>query len=372
VEILVDREIHRSEAAFAPFGHTRVFDGRNLTRASLGAAEILLVRSVTRVDEALLGGSAVRFVGTATSGIEHVDTDYLRNSNIQFADAGGCNARAVAEYVICCIYAFAAIHRRAVHELTVGVVGYGHVGSALVRCLARLNIRCKIHDPLVDQRQDGPSLGSLEEILACDVVTLHVPLTQNVPFATRHLIDQPKLALLRNSALLINAARGGVVDEDALCRHISVCPQTYVALDCWDGEPSPQPAMIEKAWRATPHIAGHTFEARRNACAELRRQLADFLNISRPDTPLEMPPRIDVHRGTLSEVAEILALLSPWHHDPRAMLALRHAGKSQRAADFDALRRRFGGRREFSGYVVARAGLDHDTVAQLDALGFAA
>jgi erythronate-4-phosphate dehydrogenase len=371
VELLIDREIAGAPAAFSTFGSVRLFDGRRLSSADLEGAEVLLVRSVSRVDEALLGGSKVRFVGTATAGVDHVDSDYLQAAGIRFADAAGCNARAVAEYVICCIYAFADEHAMCVNELTVGIVGYGHVGRTLKALLERLDIDFAINDPLLGPTVDGISTVSLDEALQRDVITLHVPLTLTGVHATSGLLGSRSISQLRTPSLLINAARGGVVDEQALGLRREAAPPIFAAIDCWSGEPGVAPTTVAQAWRATPHIAGHTLEARVNASAILHRQLCAYLGSAVIAPDLLPQKKIELDRGGAESTARILALANPLHAHTVRMRELVDLPPSERAHGFDELRRRYGLRRQFSSHVVAPAGLDADTVAELDALGFA-
>ena len=370
MELLVDREIAGAPDAFSTFGSVRLFDGRRLSSADLGGAEVLLVRSVSRVDEALLGGSKVRFVGTATAGVDHIDSDYLGSSGIRFADAAGCNAQAVAEYVICCIYAFADEHARSVNDLTVGIVGYGHVGRTLKALLERLDIDFAINDPPLGTALDGIRTVSLDEALQCDVITLHVPLTVSGVHATSGLLGIRSISQLRMPSLLINAARGGVVDEQALRQRRAAATPIFAAIDCWTGEPAVAPATVAQAWRATPHIAGHTLEARVNASAILHRALCAYLGSAVIAPDLLAQNKIELDRGGAESTAKILALANPLHAHTARMRELVDLSPSARAVGFDELRRRYGLRRQFSSHVVAPAGLDADTVAELDALGF--
>lgn len=366
MEILADAGIAAVETAFSGFGRLRTFDGRSLGAGDLGDAEVLLVRSVTRVDAALLAGSAVRFVGTSTAGVDHVDTAWLAAQGIAFADAAGCNARAVAEHVVVCLHAFAAERGCDVRALRVGIVGYGHVGRAVGALLRALGVGYVVNDPPLGD-VPGETFVPLAEALAADVVTLHVPLTERGPHATRDLVNAERVAALRPGTLLINAARGGVVDEHALAARAD--DGILAAIDCWDGEPDPGTMMLARAWRASPHIAGHSREARVAATRLLHRALAVHLGDDRAFTE----PR-DEDRQRIEGVSSVGAALEHVHSlalhtvRMRRMLALP---KARRAAHFDDIRARYGLRREFAHYTVACGDPGPDTVGRLTALGFA-
>jgi len=370
VELLVDREIPGAATAFAAFGRVRLFDGRTLVAAEVAPADVLIVRSVTRVDAALLDGSGVRFVGTATAGIDHVDTHYLAAAGITFSAAAGCNARAVAEHVICCLYLYAAHRGIRVQDVRVAIVGYGHVGRALGVVLDRLAIPFVVNDPPLGTAIRDVSVVTLEEALGCDVVSLHVPLTAGGSHPTIGLVDAAALARMAPGALLINAARGGVVDERALVARLQSAAALLAAIDCWVDEPCIDIDLLRHCWLATPHIAGHTLEARVRATALLQVALADWTG-HRPalpellagdsHTPIEYSPA--GLPGVLARVHDLEA------HAARMRRLLTHP-PAARGTAFDTLRREHGLRRQFASFAVASPGLDADTVRQLQALDF--
>ncbi|MCB1745825.1 MAG: 4-phosphoerythronate dehydrogenase [Gammaproteobacteria bacterium] len=369
MEILVDREIPGAASVFADFGRARLFEGRSLAAADLGDAEVLLVRSVTRVDGGLLAGSRVRFVGTATAGVDHVDTAWLAAQGIAFSAAAGCNARAVAEHVLCCVYAWAARRRADARELSLGIIGCGHVGGELHALASALGIAVRANDPPLGGRAGAIELVDLDAVLGCDVVSLHVPFTGDGAHPTRDLVDARRVAALRPGTLVINAARGGVLNEAALVARL-VDGELGAALDCWAGEPALAPVALAASTWATPHIAGHSREARARASLLLHRALARWLERDcAPPAELALAPaaRLEVDRGG---IVALLARIHPLAAHTARLRALGALAPAQRAALFDAQRRHYGLRREFGAYTVACPGADADTVAQLVALGF--
>ena len=372
MEILADREIAAVAEVFEAFGPVRLFDGRRLRQTDIGDAEILLVRSVTPIDHSLLAGTPVRFVGTATAGVDHVDAEFLTRASIEFAYAEGCNARAVAEHVATCLYTYAALRKVPLRELAVGIVGYGNVGRCLATLLKKLGIEFAISDPPLAEANGAVRTLSLEEIMDHDVVSLHVPLTSTGQHRTVNLIDENGINRLRHEALLINAARGGVVNEGALCRRLEAGAPLYAAVDCWSYEPDIDAALLRSAWVATPHIAGHSYEARLEATRMLHTALNVFCGMNEV-FPSGLKAPAAGRKTPLSAVGGIAELLSEVHplagqsERLRRMLALPTA---RRGAHFDDVRARFGLRREFSSFIVASDGLAPDTVAELGALGF--
>lgn len=372
MRLLVDREIRGAPDVFARFGDVTLFSGRTLKRTDLVPADVLLVRSVTRIDADLLDGTPVRIVGTATAGTDHLDLDYLSERGIEVFDAAGCNARAVAEYVLACALLASALQRRPAAELRIGVIGYGNVGKQVAALFTALGMPCVINDPPLAAAGSDISLETLEAALACDIVTLHVPLTDDGAHPTRGLIAAAELAAINDDALLINAARGGVVDEHALLTWMRQ-RERAIALDCWVNEPSVAPELLRRVTLASPHIAGHTIEARERAASLLVDALAACLGDTVPATTGKRKSGVIDSVDSAGRFATVrtavLACCDPRVPTTRlrATLAL---DPGARAGAFDQLRRDAAGRREFTHYRIATAGLQSDTVACLRALGF--
>ncbi len=369
MKILLDDEISGGPPAFAEFGDVQTFVGRDLGPADLDDADILLIRSVTRVDETLLGGSNIRFVGTSTAGIDHVDMNWLEANGIEFASAPGCNAEAVAEHVICCLFSYAAEIGRRPRSLRVGIVGYGHVGKSLAGKLSGLGIEHLINDPPLAEREPDLPSRSLEEIVQCDVITLHVPLTTEGDHPTSRLFGTREFAALRPRALLINAARGGIVDEVALSRHANHDPDFRAAVDCWQGEPLVNLDTLAQAWRASPHVAGHTFGARANATAMLRQALGSYVGRKPGDYQQDAQKQLIAVRPGFSETAGLLEQIQPLINHTEVMRTWSSGDFDARRQAFDRYRRTHGLRRGFAASAVAPAGLQQDTVEDLKALG---
>ncbi len=279
--IVADENILDVTDAFQAFGELRLLPGRLIRASDLKDADALVVRSVTRVDEALLGGSQVRFVATATSGQDHLDRDWLARTGVHVADAAGANANAVVEYVI---QALCEIHdvqspdvlARRLQGKRLAVVGAGHVGSRLLRFCTITGIQCVVCDPFLDRL--SPRLAhlprvDLEEALDCELISLHVPLTDEGPHPTRNMLDANRIAALAPGTVLVNTARGEVLDAVALHKRLSQLDDLNVVLDVYPDEPEIDRQLCERLSIATPHIAGYSVEAKQ---AATQRVLAAF------------------------------------------------------------------------------------------------
>ncbi len=367
LRILADENMRGVRELFAPLGEVRTLPGRSITVADLAAVDILLVRSVTAVNEALLGDSPVRFVGTATSGFDHIDRDYLRRRNIAFAHAPGANANSVVEYVLSAICRCDDQLQRLLQGGRVGILGYGVIGRALAARLAALGIDYRWNDPWLEKESGA---ASLEEVLACQVVTLHAELTERQPWPSRHLLDEARLALLSGGQLLINASRGAVIDNAALLRRLQSAAAPQVTLDVWENEPYFDVELLPWLRYATAHIAGYSLDGKLRATRMLRESAVAQLAL-----PIE--PLADDDGGAVLELpgggsdADVLrrAVLARYDitADDRLFRDMVQAG-GDRAAGFDRLRRDYAERRELAGSRV-QGEFNHEEQSLLEALG---
>ncbi len=376
MRIIADRDIPQVQSAFSDFGDVELVSGRSLTSEQLGDAEILLVRSVTKVNKDLLEHSKIRLVGTATSGIDHLDTRYLQERDIDYVNAAGCNARAVAEYVVACSFLLGRLGSVDASELTAGIIGFGNVGKFTHAMLSALGVACVVNDPLLEPEQHDVRFVDLDDALQSDIVTLHVPLSELGEFPTRGLLGAAELAQMGARTLLINTARGGVIDEASLFKWLTESAYAMAVVDCWHGEPIVDLALLGQAAIATPHIAGHTIEARLRATSMLSSRLGVKLGIEPAWAAAPMPP-IDLQlqvpgsgRGRDAVGDAVLRCCDP-RISTDAMRETANLGTADRAAAFDRLRQKASSRREFSSHRVACDGLQLDTVPELGELGFA-
>lgn len=270
MKILADQQIPFAAQAFKQFGEVELVHGRSICNQRLQDVDILLVRSITQVNSELLYNTPVQFVGTATSGFDHIDQDYLQNQAIAYAYAPGSNAHSVAEYVLSALFVLYEQDISQSLESRVAIIGYGHVGSTVAHFLQALGIDCLLNDPLLEESEQTQQFVSLDDALQADIISLHVPLTKQGPYKTEYLIDRPELEMLGNDTVLINTARGGVVNETALLEAIQK-KSLKTVIDVWQYEPAINHQLLELADIATAHIAGYSMDGKLRATEMLYR-----------------------------------------------------------------------------------------------------
>lgn len=369
MKIIADENIPYVRDFFSPFGDVITAPGRHLTPEQVQDADILLVRSVTRVGEALLAGSKVRFVGTCTIGVDHLDTDYLRRNHIAYASAPGCNAGGVVQYVLTALTELASNWR----QKRIGVIGCGNVGGRLCQTLEALKVAYSVYDPFLP-KASNPRLVAVEQALDCDIICVHTPYTTAEPFPTHHMIGFEQLRRLRSGSILLNAGRGGAIDNLALLAHLQADADLRVVLDVWEHEPAVNLALLEMVAIGTPHIAGYSYEGKLNGSAMIHAALTKFLGMDE-DTmgrhrqallerllgPAEVLPGTELNqavRATYDIAAD----------DRRMREALLNASADQVGAAFDHLRKTYPERREFSHFKVVADG--PELQMDLQAAGF--
>jgi len=357
--IVADENIPLLDAFFAGFGEIRRVPGRAIDRATVEQADVLLVRSVTNVNRALLEGSKVRFVGTCTIGTDHLDLDYFTEAGITWSSAPGCNARGVVDYVLGSLMTLAEIEGIDLPQRTYGVIGAGEVGGRLIKVLKGLGWNVKVCDP-PRQAVEGGDYVSLEQIIEqCDVISLHTPLTRTGAGATWHLFDEPRLQQLKPGTWLINAARGPVVDNAALRNVLLAREDLQAVLDVWEAEPEVDVDLAELCVLATPHIAGYSLDGKQRGTAQIYQAYCEFIGQTPSIQLSDLLPAPWLSEVTLhadSNPAWALAMLCRGVYDPRRddadfRRSLVGNVAEQRAA-FDVLRKQYPVRREIEGLKV--------------------
>ncbi|MBA1202097.1 4-phosphoerythronate dehydrogenase PdxB [Pseudomonas capeferrum] len=361
--IVADENIPLLDAFFAGFGEIRRYPGRSIDADCVRDADVLLVRSVTRVDRQLLEGSRVRFVGTCTIGTDHLDLGYFAQAGIHWSSAPGCNARGVVDYVLGSLLTLAELDGVALPERTYGVIGAGQVGGRLVRVLQGLGWKVLVCDPQ-RQAEEGGDFVSLEQVLAqCDVISLHTPLERDGAYPTWHLLGRSELARLRSGAWLINASRGPVVDNAALREVLLEREDLHAVLDVWEGEPQVDLDLADLCTLATPHIAGYSLDGRQRGTAQIYQALCRWRGEAEQVRLADLLPRQRLAQIDLDSAAEpawALATLCRAVYDPRRddadfRRSLSNDPGQQRAA-FDLLRKHYPARREIEGLTVRLRG----------------
>lgn len=379
MRIIVDEAIPFAEEAFAGIGQVQAFPGRSVCREHVKEADILLVRSVTRVNAKLLEGTGVRFVGTATIGFDHVDRDYLSQKGIRFETSAGSNANSVAEYVVAALLHVAERNGVPLAGQTVGVVGVGNAGSKVAAKCRSLGMQVFLNDPPRQRREGGDQWSSLDQVLwESDVVTLHTPLTLEGQDATFHLLDKDRLGRMKAGALLINTARGPVVDNAVLTEVLSAeLPLGGVVLDVWESEPVISIDLLERVLIGTPHIAGYSLDGKVTATEMMYAAVCDFLGVApgwRPTLPPAPVPKIEFDAGAYaSEQAALETFVRSVYDiqaDDAALRPIARLAPEERGAFFDSLRKEYPVRREFRFTEIVGEQMPASLREVLEQLGF--
>ncbi|HEY5564460.1 MAG TPA: 4-phosphoerythronate dehydrogenase, partial [Rhodothermia bacterium] len=370
--IFADENIPAVEETFGRFGDVTAVSGRRINREMLLQADVLLVRAVTRVDAALLAGTPVKFVGTATAGFDHIHVDGLRNRGIEVAHAPGSNAPSVCDYVIAAILRLAVHGERRLTDLTCSVIGCGAVGGKLATRLEHLGLTVlrsdpPLHDALAARGLPSPFVDTDEAIPRADVVTLHVPLHDREPYSTFGLLDRARLNVSKDSAWIINTSRGQVVDEEDLVNWLEDHPTGRAVVDVWTNEPDLSCDLLARASIGTAHIAGYAAEGKLRASRMMQDALARWIG-AKVQGEGDLPEPIELNfdrRFTQREtwLDEIVRSVYDIEMDHNAMAPMCEQRPEDRASFFDSIRRNYPLRHEFSRYRLRASavppGLEH-------------
>ena len=279
MKLLIDDAVWGSNQIFSEFGEVFTLPGREIRSESLKDFDALIVRSRTRVDEKLLRDANIKFVGSTVAGLDHIDKNYLEDNGIAFSSAQGCNANAVSEYVISAIANLSKDYGFKLSNKTLGIIGVGNVGRRLEVKAKQLGMKTFLNDPPREALEGSDNFTSLESALSADIVTFHTPLTYSGLNPTYKLLDSHNFKHINNDAIVINAARGGIINE-------TVWEKTQTKaniIDCWENEPNINLNLQKSAYWATPHIAGHSIDAKfmgsfmiyKDLCKYIKKPLND-------------------------------------------------------------------------------------------------
>ena len=274
MQVVIDKGIPFLEGVIEPYAQVLYLSPEEITPDTVRDADALIVRTRTRIDKELIEGSKVRFVATATIGYDHINQDYCNQAGVRWVSCPGCNAQAVCDYVEEAI----STMKSGKKAPTIGIVGYGHVGKLVAQMANKKGYRVLLSDPPLGI---GASLQEIAPL--CDVLTFHTPLTHDGAYPTYHLGNADVLRLCKPDALIINAARGGIIDEQALLAHISTFPSKEekggIAIDCWEGEPTINRALLQKVDLASFHIAGYSIEGKMRASEMCLEAFCKFFSL---------------------------------------------------------------------------------------------
>jgi len=370
MKIVVDENMPHALELFAEFGEVIPLPGRQMQAADLQDADVLLVRSVTRVDAELLATSPrLRFVGTATIGTDHVDKALLAARNIPFFSAPGCNKYSVGDYVLSALLVLAERHELNLSEMSLAVIGAGNTGECVARKAESLGMRVLRCDPprarAAGQAGETGAFVDYQTALGADIVSFHVPITREGPDATFHLLDEQVIAARPAGQILVNASRGEVWDNQALLARQQGLESLRLVMDVWEGEPEPLRALVPHTEIATPHIAGYSLEGKARGTWMLYQALCQQLGRAARQDLQSLLPAPEVRALTPGQPVDQALIKQLVHliYDVRRDDA-RFRNRIELPGSFDEQRKHYPERRELSSLHVSGP-FASDTLARL-------
>ena len=368
MKIVADRDIHGVTDKFSSFGEIQLLPGRDIAPEHIEDADALLVRTITQVNSELLKNSSVSFVGTASAGIDHLDIKWLDKNAIGYCHAPGCNADAVVDYFFSAMALLAEQNDWCWLDKTVGIVGCGNVGSRLANRLSAMEVPFAVYDPFLNSAHNhADNFRSFEEVMQCEIVTLHTPLTSTGPYPTYHMINAQILDSLSRNTILVNASRGAVVDNQALDSVLKHRLDIKAVLDVWEDEPRISRSLLQKVSLGTPHIAGYSAKGKFRATQSVLEGFCKHFSIALPSENIRAGNReIEVNLEAEEKGGDLLNKLILQAYS----ISADSLDSSVTSTDFDSLRNNYEFRAEFSDYLIATDKLPAGISAKCQGLGF--
>jgi len=355
MKIVADENIPFVAECFSSIGEVVTISGREMTPNVISDADILLVRSITKVNSDLLAESAVRFVATATIGFDHIDTEYLLRKNIGFASAPGSNANSAAEYVTAAILEIGQKHNINLNGKSIGIIGVGNVGSRVAKKCEALGIKIYLNDPPLQRQSGDLKYLPIEKLYNCDFITFHTPLTFKGIDKTFHLADKNFFKSIKPSCVFINISRGGVVDSSSLKETIKAGKLKAAVLDVWENEPNIDTELLEMVDIATPHIAGYSLDGKIVGMIMIYKATCEYFGLDakfdvKDFLPEPAVPQIKIEQTSSSEQEVILDAVRKIYdigEDDAKLRQILYEPTVKKGKFFDRLRKNYPVRREF-------------------------
>ncbi len=348
MKIIVDENIPFAKEAFSTLGEVETSHGREITPQKVEDADVLIVRSITKVNSKLLEKSSVKFVGTATIGLDHIDVEYLKDRDIGFASAPGSNSSSVSEYMVCALLYTANKLCLNLCNLTIGIVGVGNVGSKVAKKAKALGMKVLLNDPPLFERTGNVKYRLMQELTEnCDILTFHVPFERQGRYPTHHMINEKFLRRLKKCPIIINTSRGGVMDTEAVKSALMHSNISQVILDVWENEPDIDTEMLKMALIGTPHIAGYSFDGKVNGMFMIYNSLCQYLNKKAKWNPNDFLPDSNCPVIKVGKLCEVVSRVYDIEEDDSKLREIINIAAEKQGMYFDSLRKNYPVRREF-------------------------
>jgi erythronate-4-phosphate dehydrogenase len=355
VNIVADSFIPYVKECFSSFGEVITFSDRNISSDILEKADALLIRSITKVDKKLLNKSKIKFVGTATTGYDHVDRKYLSERNIGFASAPGANSNSVAEYVIAAILNLAEKYQIQLNCKSIGIIGVGNIGSKVEKKAKALGMKVFLNDPPLQRKTGDKKYLPLEEIYNCDFITFHTPLIFEGRDKTYHLANSAFFDNLKGETFFLNTSRGSVMETHALKQTIKEGKIKGSVLDVWEDEPNIDDELLQMVDIASPHIAGLSLDGKVNGMIKIYRVFCDYFGFNTEKTKYDFLPKSEIPEFIIDHdyyteqelINQVISQVYNINSDELNSGRFSGVPKDERAKYFDNLRNNYPIRREF-------------------------
>lgn len=345
MRIVIDQAIPFIKDTLEPFAEVRYLPGDRISNKDLIETDMIIIRTRTQCNETLLKHTNVKYIFTATIGTDHIDKTYCASKGIVVRSAVGCNVGGVAQYVITAIYKYAQENKKDIRNLTLGIVGVGHVGKKVEQYARALGMNILQNDPPRAELEGKSSFIDLKDLLAqSDVISFHVPLGQSGLYPTAGLVNSEMLSYIRTNSLFINTSRGNIVkDEIELCK-IASLKQIKIVLDVWRNEPHIHDSTLENAWIASPHIAGYSLEGKWNATQLALEFFSEVMDLPKIKIPPLEKLTLSTPVGNDNKILDSLMSLYDIDSDSNTL--------KKNPDHFEQIRNQYNYRREFGAYVL--------------------
>ena len=371
MKIIADDKIPFLRGVLEPFADVVYMPGSKISRADLTDTDGLLIRTRTRCNEALLHGTSVKFIGTATIGYDHIDTGYCDARNIKWINAPGCNSSSVQQYIAAALLKLSVDEGFKLKNKTLGIVGVGNVGSKVEKIAGILGMKVLLNDPPRERKEGSDKFVSFEKILReSDIITLHVPLNRSGDDKTYHLISGEVFRSMGKKAWLINSSRGEVVDTESIKIALKNGLLAGAILDVWENEPDIDRELLSATYISTPHIAGYSTDGKAKGTSMVVNSLCRFFKLPLTDWYPENIPHpgnkeIEIDCSAKSD-EEIVGEAVKVTYD----IASDHFKLRQSPDTFEKQRGDYGIRREFQSYRIVTGYCSRELNEKLIRLGF--
>ncbi|MCQ2973369.1 MAG: 4-phosphoerythronate dehydrogenase [Bacteroidales bacterium] len=282
MKIVCDNKVRFLGDVFHGIANVEYYPGSEIDKTKVKDADALLVRTRTQCNENLLSGSSVKFIGTATIGFDHIDTNYCEKNGIFWTNAPGCNSGSVCQYIISVLHCLSKYYGFLLNKKTIGIIGAGHVGSKVIKASKILGMNVLVNDPPLQKLGNKDyDFCDIDYLLKnSDIVDIHVPFNKDGEYSTNHLVNSEFISKMKKNSIIINSSRGPVADNLELLEALKHEKILTAVLDVWENEPKINIELLQRVFLATPHIAGYSVDGKANATMQIVRQLSKFFNLN--------------------------------------------------------------------------------------------